>query len=71
MIICCGIIVTEFELGELAGNIKNILLLAGITKFKVQMINENNSRIFQITVVFEEIENVEVASGTSSYPDMS
>ncbi|ELR13435.1 EF hand domain containing protein [Acanthamoeba castellanii str. Neff] len=55
--------VDDFELGELAGNLRNILLMTKhnyhCADFKIQVVRENGERTFKITLIFEHNSSLE------------
>jgi hypothetical protein len=66
-------VLTDFELGELAGNLRNILLMTKhnyhCADFKIQVVRENGERTFKITLIFEHNSSLEYVTGrhSSSY----
>lgn len=59
--------VDDFELGELSGNIKDILLMvkdsAYLTTHRVQVKEEDGHKLLQVSVVFQENEKLEITTG--------
>jgi hypothetical protein len=61
---------TDFELGELAGSLRNILLVTkhefDCIDFKTQVVNEDGTRTFKLTLVFDHNSYMEIITGTTT-----